>query len=48
MTLPVALAACPSVTVPAFVAVAGERDSMRFPEFFPANIRDPRTRLAYP
>jgi hypothetical protein len=35
---------CP---LPALVAVAGERASMRFLEFFAANIRNPHTRRAY-
>ena len=30
-------------TVPALVAAAGERASMRFLEFFAANIRNPHT-----
>src|SRR5215467_13612959 len=33
--------------VPAVVAVAGQRASMRFLEFFAANIRNPHTRRAY-
>ena len=37
----------PSVTLPALVAAAGERTSMRFLEFFAANIRNPHTRRAY-
>jgi hypothetical protein len=32
---------------PALVAIAGERTSMRFLEFFAANIRNPHTRRAY-
>jgi hypothetical protein len=32
--------------VPALVAAAGERASMRFLEFFAANIRNPHTRPA--
>jgi hypothetical protein len=32
---------------PALVAIAGERASMRFLEFFAANIRNPHTRRAY-
>src|SRR5580692_2703567 len=32
---------------PALVAAAGERASMRFLEFFAANIRNPHTRRAY-
>ena len=34
-------------TLPALVALAGERASMRFLELFAANIRNPRTRRAY-
>jgi site-specific recombinase XerC len=34
-------------TLPALVAVAGERTSMRFLEFFATNIRNPHTRRAY-
>jgi hypothetical protein len=34
--------------VPALGVVAGERASMRFLEFFAADIRDPHTRWAYP
>jgi hypothetical protein len=40
----------PSLTglnVPTLVAAAGERASMRFLEFFAANIRNPHTRRAY-
>ena len=37
---------CP-LSVPAIVAAAGERASMRFFEFFSANIRNPHTRRAY-
>jgi hypothetical protein len=33
--------------LPALVALAGERASMRFLEFFAANIRNPHTRRAY-
>lgn len=33
--------------LPALVAVAGERASLRFLEFFAANIRNPHTRRAY-
>src|SRR5215471_20272484 len=36
----------PSV-LPALVAAAGERASVRFLEFFAANIRNPHTRRAY-
>jgi hypothetical protein len=32
--------------LPPLVTAAGERDSMRFLEFFVANIRNPYTRLA--
>ena len=33
--------------LPTLVTAAGERASMRFLEFFPANIRNPHTRRAY-
>jgi site-specific recombinase XerC len=36
-----------SPVIPALVAAAGERASMRFLEFFAANIRNPHTRRAY-
>src|SRR5207248_8273551 len=36
-----------SRAVPALVATAGERASIRFLEFFAANIRNPHTRRAY-
>jgi len=36
-----------SPTLPALVAAAGERASIRFLEFFAANIRNPHTRRAY-
>jgi len=36
-----------SSSLPALVAAAGERASMRFLEFFAANIRNPHTRRAY-
>src|SRR5262249_61320801 len=36
-----------SSPLPALVAAAGERASMRFLEFFAANIRNPHTRRAY-
>jgi site-specific recombinase XerD len=36
-----------TTTLPALVAAAGERASMRFLEFFAANIRNPHTRRAY-
>jgi hypothetical protein len=38
----------PSLIVPAFVTAAGERASMRFLEFFEANIRNPHTRGPMP
>jgi hypothetical protein len=36
-----------SGTLPALVTVAGDRASLRFMEFFGANIRNPHTRRAY-
>jgi hypothetical protein len=36
-----------SLTLPALITAAGERASMRFLEFFAANIRNPHTRRAY-
>jgi hypothetical protein len=36
-----------ALVVPALIAVAGERASRRFLEFFAANIRNPHTRRAY-
>ena len=36
-----------STAIPALIAAAGERASMRFLEFFAANIRNPHTRRAY-
>ena len=36
-----------AAVLPVLVAVAGERASMRFLEFFAANIRNPHTRRAY-
>jgi site-specific recombinase XerD len=36
-----------SSTLPALITAAGERASMRFLEFFAANIRNPHTRRAY-
>ena len=36
-----------SHAVPALIAAAGERASLRFLEFFAANIRNPHTRRAY-
>jgi site-specific recombinase XerD len=41
------LAPSASPTLPALVTAAGERASMRFLEFFAANIRNPHTRRAY-
>jgi site-specific recombinase XerD len=35
------------ITLPALVAVAGDRAGVRFMEFFAANIRNPHTRRAY-
>src|SRR6516162_9667402 len=35
------------MTLPAFVTAAGDAASMRFLEFFAANIRNPHTRRAY-
>jgi integrase/recombinase XerC len=37
----------PPDIVPALIAAAGERASLRFLEFFAANIRNPHTRRAY-
>jgi hypothetical protein len=37
----------PTPAVPELIAAAGERASMRFLEFFAANIRNPHTRRAY-
>jgi hypothetical protein len=37
----------PAPVVPALIATAGERASLRFLEFFAANIRNPHTRRAY-
>src|SRR4051794_22309285 len=37
----------PGTTTPALVAAADERASMRFLEFFAANIRNPHRRRAY-
>jgi integrase/recombinase XerC len=34
-------------TLPTLLAAAGERASLRFPEFFAANIRNPHGRLAH-
>ena len=42
-----ALVPLSGVQLPALVAAAGERASMRFLEFFAANIRNPHTRRAY-
>ena len=36
-----------AAVLPVLVAVAGERASMRFLEFFAVNIRNPHTRRAY-
>ena len=36
-----------SPALPVLVTAAGERASMRFLEFFAANIRNPHTRRAY-
>ena len=36
-----------TTTLPALVAAAGERASVRFLEFFAANVRNPHTRRAY-
>src|ERR1700722_14894584 len=36
-----------STVLPALIAVAGDRASRRFLEFFAANIRNPHTRRAY-
>ena len=36
-----------SSTLPALISAAGEHASMRFLEFFAANIRNPHTRRAY-
>jgi site-specific recombinase XerC len=41
------LALTTAPTLPALVAAAGERASIRFLEFFAANIRNPHTRRAY-
>ena len=41
------LVAITSPRLPALVSAAGERASMRFLEFFAANIRNPHTRRAY-
>ena len=41
------LVAISSAALPALVAAAGERASVRFLEFFAANIRNPHTRRAY-
>jgi site-specific recombinase XerD len=41
------LAPISSTALPALIAAAGERASMRFLEFFAANIRNPHTRRAY-
>jgi site-specific recombinase XerC len=36
-----------SISTPTIIAVAGERASIRFLDFFAANIRNPHTRRAY-
>jgi hypothetical protein len=36
-----------SSKLPVLIAAAGERASLRFLEFFAANIRNPHTRRAY-
>src|SRR5476649_322465 len=36
-----------AIRLPALIAAAGERASLRFLEFFAANIRNPHTRRAY-
>ena len=41
------LAPISSASLPTLVAIAGERASIRFLEFFAANIRNPHTRRAY-
>jgi hypothetical protein len=41
------LISSPAAPAPALVAADGERASMRFLEFFAANIRNPHTRRAY-
>jgi site-specific recombinase XerD len=41
------LAPVSSTTLPALALAAGERASIRFLEFFAANIRNPHTRRAY-
>jgi site-specific recombinase XerD len=41
------IAAAPQRTLPTIIAAAGERASLRFLEFFAANIRNPHTRRAY-
>ena len=37
----------PVRTMPALITAAGDRASLRFLEFFAANIRNPHTRRAY-
>ena len=44
---PPVLAPAHGVCVPALVAAAGERASVRFLEFFAGTIRNPHTRRAY-
>ena len=41
------LPSVPFMALPTLVAAAGESASMRFLEFFAANIRNPHTRRAY-
>ena len=43
----VRMAAASSMPVPRLVADAGEQASLRFIDFFTANIRNPNTRAAY-
>lgn len=45
--MPSPLVPIASPQLPALVATAGERASMRFLEFFAANISNPHTRRAY-
>ena len=42
-----ALTGCATITVPALVAGAGNRDALRFLEFFTVNSRNANTRTAY-
>jgi site-specific recombinase XerD len=41
------IAPAPALPVPALIAAAGERASLRFIDFFTAHIRNPNTRAAY-